>query len=229
MQHNLNALIVVAKRPAPGKTKTRLCPPLTPDLASALYESFLFDTLDQMRQVTNSHHVIAYLDERDYFQHLAPDFELIPQEGHDLGERLDRALTSYLSRGYERAVIMDSDSPTLPPHYLSRAFDVLADGADVVLGPCDDGGYYLIGIKSPTPRLLREVHMSTPTVAAETIALAKEEGLNLISLPTWYDVDDAASLSRLRQEIETLHPSVAVHTRQFLQQGAIQVLLDGGV
>jgi len=228
MQHNLNALIVVAKRPAPGKTKTRLCPPLTPDLASALYESFLFDTLDQMRQVTHSHHVIAYLDEPDYFQHLAPDFELIPQEGHDLGERLDRALTSYLSRGYERAVIMDSDSPTLPPHYLSQAFDVLSDGADVVLGPCDDGGYYLIGIKRPTPRLLREVHMSTPTVAAETIALAKEEGLNLISLPVWYDVDDAASLSRLRQEIETLHPFVAVHTRQFLQQDAIQALLVDG-
>ncbi len=228
MQHNLNALIVVAKRPAPGKTKTRLCPPLTPELASALYESFLFDTLDQMRQVTNSHRVIAYLDEQDYFQRLAPDFELIPQEGHDLGERLDRALTCYLSRGYERVVIMDSDSPTLPPHYLSRAFDVLADGADVVLGPCDDGGYYLIGIKSPTPRLLREVHMSTPTVAAETIALAKEEGLNLISLPVWYDVDDAASLSRLRQEVETLHPSVAVHTRQFLQQDAIQALFVDG-
>lgn len=228
MQHNLNALIVVAKRPAPGKTKTRLCPPLTPELASALYESFLFDTLDQMRQVTNSHRVIAYLDEQDYFQRLAPDFELIPQEGHDLGERLDRALTCYLSRGYERVVIMGSDSPTLPPHYLSRAFDVLADGADVVLGPCDDGGYYLIGIKSPTPRLLREVHMSTPTVAAETIALAKEEGLNLISLPVWYDVDDAASLSRLRQEVETLHPSVAVHTRQFLQQDAIQALFVDG-
>ncbi len=229
MQHNLNALIVVAKRPAPGKTKTRLCPPLTPELASALYESFLFDTLDQMRQVTNSHHVIAYLDERDYFKHLAPDFELTQQEGADLGERLDRALTSYLSRGHERVIIMDSDSPTLPPEYLSQAFDVLSDGADVVLGPCDDGGYYLIGIKRPAPRLLREVHMSTPTVAAETIALAKEEGLKLISLPTWYDVDDAASLSRLRQEIETLHPSVAVHTRQFLQQNAIQVLLDGGV
>jgi hypothetical protein len=228
MHHNLNALIVVAKRPAPGKTKTRLCPPLTPELASALYESFLFDTLDQMRQVTNSHRVIAYLDEQDYFQRLAPDFELIPQDGHDLGERLDRALTCYLSRGYERVVIMDSDSPTLPPHYLSRAFDVLADGADVVLGPCDDGGYYLIGIKSPTPRLLREVHMSTPTVAAETIALAKEEGLNLISLPVWYDVDDAASLSRLRQEVETLHPSVAVHTRQFLQQDAIQALFVDG-
>jgi len=229
MQHNSNALIVVAKRPTPGKTKTRLSPPLTPELASALYESFLFDTLDQMRQVADSHHVIAYLDEPDYFKRLAPDFELTPQEGDDLGERLDHALTSYLSRGYQHAVIMDSDSPTLPADYLSQAFHVLSEGADVVLGPCDDGGYYLIGIKRPAPRLLREVHMSTPTVATETIALAKDEGLNLISLPTWYDVDDAASLYRLRQEIEALHPSVAVHTRQFLQQDEIQSLLDGRV
>lgn len=229
MQHNSNALIVVAKRPAPGKTKTRLSPPLTPELASALYECFLFDTLDQMRQVNDALHVIAYLDECDYFQRLAPDFELIPQAGEDLGERLDRALTSYLSRGYQRVVIMDSDSPTLPPVYLSHAFHALSDGADVVLGPCDDGGYYLIGLRKPAPRLLREVHMSTPAVAAETIALAKEENLNLVTLPTWYDVDDAASLSRLRQEIEALHPSMAVYTRQFLQQDEIQVLLDGRV
>ena len=112
MRHkNANALIVVAKRPAPGKTKTRLSPPLTPELASALYESFLCDTLEQMRQVNDAQHVIAYLDERDYFQRLAPDFELIPQEGHDLGERLDNALTLYLSRGYQHVIIMDSDSP----------------------------------------------------------------------------------------------------------------------
>ena len=229
MQHNSNALIVVAKRPAPGKTKTRLSPPLTPELASALYECFLFDTLDQMRQVNDALHVVAYVDECDYFQRLAPDFELIPQEGADLGERLDRALTSYLLRGYQRVVIMDSDSPTLPPVYLSHAFHALSDGADVVLGPCDDGGYYLIGLRKPAPRLLREVHMSTPTVAAETIALAKEENLNLVTLPIWYDVDDAASLSRLRQEIEALHPSMAVYTRQFLQQDEIQALLDGRV
>ena len=184
-----------------------------------------------MRQVRHAQHVIAYLphDEQEYFYQFASDFELIPQEGDDLGERLDRALTSYLSRGYQRVVIMDSDSPTLPADYLSQAFHVLSDGADVVLGPCDDGGYYLIGIKRPAPRLLREVHMSTSTVAAETIALAKDEGLNLISLPSWYDVDDSASLSRLRQEIEALHPSVAVHTRQFLQQDAIQALLDSRV
>src|SRR6266540_292566 len=100
----LNALIVVAKRPAPGQTKTRLSPPLKPELASALYECFLLDSLDHMRQVKDTQHVIAYLPygEQEYFQRFAPDFELILQEGHDLGERLDSALTSYFLRGYER-------------------------------------------------------------------------------------------------------------------------------
>ena len=222
MPHNSNALIVVAKRPAPGKTKTRLSPPLTPELASKLYECFLFDTQDQMRQVKGAQHVIAYLDEYNYFQRIAPDFELIPQEGHDLGSRLDNALTSYLSRGYERVVIMDSDSPTLPAAYLSQAFEALSNGADVVLGPCDDGGYYLIGVKEPTPRLLREVHMSTPMVAAETIMLAKEEGLHLVTLPVWYDIDDVSSLSRLIEEIRELELDRATHTRQFLLQNKIQ-------
>ncbi len=230
MQPKTNALIVVAKRPMPGKTKTRLSPPLAPELASALYECFLFDTLDQMRQVSDAQHVIAYLDECEYFQRLAPDFELIPQEGHDLGERLDNALTFYLSRGYEHAVIMDSDSPTLPASYLSQAFEVLSSDADVVLGPCDDGGYYLIGLKKPTPRLLREVHMSTPAVATETIALAKEEGLSLVTIPTWYDIDDLASLARLINEMENLDSANMSHTRRFIFENEIQrfIFINGG-
>jgi len=228
MPHNSNALIVVAKRPAPGRTKTRLSLPLTPELASALYECFLRDTLDQMKQVQDAHHVIAYLDEPDYFQRLAPDFELIPQNGHDLGERLDNALTSYLSRGCEHTVIMDSDSPTLPPDYLLQAFSVLSDGADVVLGPCDDGGYYLIEIKKPTPRLLREVQMSTPTVTEDTIALAKEDRLNLVTLPVWYDVDDVKSLSRLLEEIDYHDSATAKHTRQFLLQNKIRHFVNNG-
>ena len=230
MQHNSNALIVVAKRPGAGKTKTRLSPPLMPEQASALYECFLYDTLDQMRQVCEAQHVLAYLDEPDYFQRIAPDFELIPQEGHDLGERLDNALTFYLSRGYERAVIMDSDSPTLPASYLLQAFEVLSSDADVVLGPCDDGGYYLIGLKKPSPRLLRDVHMSTPAVATETIALAKEEGLSLVTLPTWYDIDDLASLARLINEMESLDSANMSHTRRFIFENEIQrfIFINGG-
>jgi uncharacterized protein len=228
MQHNSNALIVVAKQPAPGQTKTRLSPPLTLEQSSALYEAFLLDTLNQMRQVQEAQRVIAYLplDARDYFHRFARDFEMVPQNGHDLGSRLDHALTSYLSRGYERVVIMDSDSPTLPSVYLSQAFGDLANGADVTLGPCDDGGYYLIGIKKPAPRLLREVQMSTPTVAADTIALAEEEGLKVSLLPTWYDVDDALSLLRLMKEVENLDSGVATHTRRFLEQDSISRLLS---
>lgn len=225
---NRNALIVVAKRPAPGNTKTRLSPPLSPKQASALYECFLADTLDQIRQVEGVERVIAYLpaEARDYFRHLAPDFQLIQQEGPGLGARLDHALTSYLARGYEHAVIMDSDSPTLPASHLSQAFTVLSDGAQVVLGPCEDGGYYLIGCNQPVPRLLREVRMSTPTVAADTIALASEEGLHLTQLPTWYDVDDGISLHRLAAEINGLDVRIAVHTRRFLNRDSIRLLLQ---
>ena len=220
-----NALIVVAKRPAPGRTKTRLSPPLTPEQAGQLYECFLIDTLEQMRQVQNTQKVIAYFDEPEYFQRLAPDFQLIQQEGVDLGDRLDHALNAYLSRGYQKAVIMDSDSPTLPSLYLSQAFALLEEGAQVCLGPCEDGGYYLIGIKQPAPRLLREVRMSTATVAADTIALAKEEGLRVGLLPTWYDVDDAASLIRLIKEIETFNPQSASQTRLFLEENGIRNLV----
>ena len=222
-----NALIVVAKRPAPGNTKTRLSPPLSPEQASALYECFLADTLDQIRQVEGVERVIAYLPAQahGYFHRLAPDFQLIQQQGADLGARLDHALTSYLSHGYDHAVIMDSDSPTLPAEHLSQAFTALSDGAQVVLGPCEDGGYYLIGCSQPVPRLLREVRMSTPTVAADTIRLANEAGLHLVQLPTWYDVDDGASLVRLAQEIEESDPRTAAHTRRFLNRDPIQLLL----
>ena len=222
-----NALIVVAKRPAPGNTKTRLSPPLSPEQACGLYECFLFDTLEQIRQVDGVERVIAYLpaDARGYFHRLAPDFQLIQQEGPDLGARLDHALTSYLSRGYENVVIMDSDSPTLPVDHLSQAFLALSDGAQVVLGPCEDGGYYLIGCSQPVPRLLREVRMSTPTVAADTIALASEEDLHLTQLPTWYDVDDGDSLVRLAREIEHLDSHIAVRTHRFLDRDLIRLLL----
>jgi len=214
-----NALLVVAKRPAPGQTKTRLTPPLSPEEAAFLYEQFLCDTLDLIRAVPNVRPIIAYLPEgeEDYFRTLAPDFDLLPQRGDDLGARLDNALIHCLNDGFERAVIMDSDSPTLPADCLAQAFTAL-DTADVVLGPCDDGGYYLIGLKRPAPRLLREVKMSTPSVLRDTLALAAEEGLTVAQLPTWYDVDTAAELDRLCEEFRALSPDRASYTRAFLSK-----------
>ena len=217
---SLNALIVMAKRPAAGQTKTRLCPPLTPSRAAGLYECFLRDTIALMRQVPGVQPMIAYLPagEAPYFQQLAPDFDLAQQVGESLGERLDNVIGACLKAGYRHVVAIDSDSPTLPAAYLQGAFNVLAGGSDVVLGPCDDGGYYLIGFTRPAPRLLREVRMSTPDVTADTLALAEDAGLEVGMLPRWYDVDDAASLIRLVKEVKNSDRRVATQTRRFMAQ-----------
>jgi uncharacterized protein len=222
-----NVLIVVAKQPTPGVTKTRLSPPLSPEQAASLYECFLLDTLDLVRKIQGIQPVIAYLPEEasDYFTGLAPDFDLLLQSGRNLGERLDHALTHYLNAGYRNVVIMDSDSPTLPSSCLSAAFKLLNNGSDVVIGPCEDGGYYLIGIKKPHPRLLREVRMSTPQVTADTLAMAAEEGLRVGLLPTWYDVDNHLSLQRLYAELSHGPVELARNTRCALNQPTIRGLL----
>jgi len=225
-----NILIVVAKRPSPGQTKTRLTPALAPEQAAALFECFLLDTLALMRQVPGVQREIAYLPEQEqaYFAGLAPDFGLHLQQGPDLGTRLDEALQYYLAIGARSVVIMDSDSPTLPSACLAQAFTALESGADVTLGPCDDGGYYLIGLKRPAPRLLREVHMSTPGVTQETLALAAAEGLKVNLLPTWYDIDEITSLQRLLRELEESGPEIASHTRAFLSTPELQSRLHTG-
>jgi uncharacterized protein len=214
------ALLVVAKQPAAGQTKTRLCPPLDGDTAAALYECFLRDTLDLMRQVPPVQRTIAFLpaDARGYFHALAPDMALTPQRGADLGERLANLLADAFDGGASQAVVMDSDSPSLPAAFLRQAFIELDQGCDVVLGPCDDGGYYLIGLRQPQPRLLREVRMSTPTVVAETLALAHEMGLRTALLPPWYDVDTATELRRLRDELRTAPSHACPATRRMLAE-----------
>jgi glycosyltransferase A (GT-A) superfamily protein (DUF2064 family) len=110
---------------------------------------------------------------------------------------------------------MDSDSPTLPADYVARSFAEL-DHSDVVLGPCEDGGYYLIGLKRPQPRLLREVPMSTPNVLRDTLAIARAEHLRVALLPAWYDVDTRDELERLRNELRFSRNGTAHHTREFL-------------
>lgn len=217
-----DTLLVVAKQPLAGQTKTRLCPPLTKEQAAALYDCFLRDTLDLMRKVPGVRLVIGFLPENaeDYFRQIAPDMTLVPQQGASLGERLDRLLTLALAGGSESAVVMDSDSPTLPADYLSQAFVVLKE-VDVVLGPTRDGGYYLIGMKRPHPHLLRQVRMSTPHVLADTLALAESAGLTTALLPAWYDIDTIEDLHQLEAEIAGSNQNGSVaHTRRWLAQVA---------
>jgi hypothetical protein len=214
-----DTLLVVAKRPTPGGAKTRLCPPLTTSQAAGLYECFLRDTLEIMRRVPGVQRTIGFLpeDAGAYFRGLAPDMSLTPQRGETLGERLDHLLSGALSAGAERAVVMDSDSPTLPAGYVRQAFELLAE-ADVVLGPTQDGGYYLIGMKAPHHHLLQRVQMSTPHVLSDTLALAADAGVSVALLPAWYDVDTLDDLDQLRSEVAEATDGIAAFTRRWLSQ-----------
>jgi hypothetical protein len=212
-----NVLIVVAKKPVPGFTKTRLCPPFTPEGAAELYRCLLLDTLALMVRVDSADHAIAYtpVDASAYFEGLAPNgFTLLPQQGADLGERLANALGRQFDLGYRRAVIMNSDGPTLPLACLEEAFLGL-DGADVTLGPGHDGGYYLIGMKRLYPELFQGIMWSTEQVIPQTLATSRNLGLVVHQLPEWYDVDVGADLDRLRQDL-SLNPALAPCTSDFL-------------
>ncbi len=198
------ALIIMAKRPEAGKTKTRLCPPLSLAQAAQLYESFLIDivhSLEDLQQLLpNLQPFFAYTPEesRGYFEQLAPTFSLVPQTGQSLGERLDFVLTSCLEMGYDQVAAINSDSPNLPTAYLGQAFQKLRQReSDVVFGPSEDGGYYLIGLQRPWPRIVRDVTMSTPTVLQDSLAIAAEEGATVELLPPWYDIDTIDELKRL--------------------------------
>jgi rSAM/selenodomain-associated transferase 1 len=214
-----NVLLVVAKQPAPGQTKTRLCPPLNSTQAAELYECFLYDTLKIMRSVPEVIQKIVYLprEAQDYFRHLAPDMGLIQQRGESLGERLDNLLQDVLQQGADKAVVINSDSPTLPPEYLIQAFEQLS-AADVVLGPAQDGGYYLIGMKEPHPGLLRNVQMSTQNVLQDTLDLARRTGVSTSLLPEWYDVDTIDDLHRLKNDINGQKNTTCPHTSSWLQR-----------
>lgn len=214
-----NALIVVAKEPVPGRTKTRLSPPLTPELASDLYRCLLIDTLALMKRLHSADLSVAYApaSAEGYFAHLAPNgFRRVAQQGANLGERLARALDHHFRLGYRRVAIMNSDGPTLPLAYLEEAFTSL-DDADVTLGPGHDGGYYLIGMKELYSGLFEDIPWSTGQVLARTLAAGRKLGLTVHQLPGWYDVDVGADLQVLYRDLAR-QPALAPQTWSFLQQ-----------
>src|SRR5262245_4730398 len=215
------AVAIMAKAPLPGQVKTRLCPPLSPDEAAGLYRCFLLDKIQQVRALARARPVIAYAPEEagQIFGTMAPDLELLPQRGADLGVRLTGILERLLEAGHDGAVAIDSDTPTLPIHLLQQAVDRLADdpALDGVLGPTEDGGYYLIGLKAPQPVLFTDMPWSTADVLPETIRRAEGRRLRLAQLRPWYDVDTPEDLDRLRSELASTEALVAPFTRRFFQ------------
>ena len=241
------AIAVMAKAPRPGEVKTRLAPPLAGETASALSAGFLHDITENIAlaaRFTQIHPYVAYAPARSapFFDGMLADgTRLILADGAGVaatgvlgfGRCLLHAAQSLFARGHDRVCLVNADTPTLPTALLSQAAAALAeDGDRLVLGPAEDGGYYLIGMKAPHPQLFADVAWSTGEVAEQTREQARALGLPVVELDHWYDVDDVPALHRLCRELAIgrpkngLDPFPAPATARVIERLRIAEILD---
>lgn len=222
-------LLIFAKTPVPGLVKTRLVPPLTASQAAGLAEAFLLDALRTAAGLGGIDAELAYSPpesgpdithwaDRRWARGaagLGPRPTLRPQEGANLGQRMCAALAAALAAGVRRAVVIGTDSPDLPAALLRAAFAAL-ETADAVLGPCPDGGYYVLGTsRVPPPGLLDGIAWSSGHEAAATRDRLAGAGFRLAELPPWPDVDTPDDFRALARRLSA-NPAAAPHTRAFL-------------
>ncbi|HEX9454413.1 MAG TPA: TIGR04282 family arsenosugar biosynthesis glycosyltransferase, partial [Candidatus Binatia bacterium] len=159
-----NALAIMAKAPVAGRVKTRLVPPLSYEQAAELYRALLLDQLANLKNVTAAERYIAYAP--DDVEALMRDlgganFQYLPQRGDDLGARMEYLFSDLQSRGHSRIILIGSDLPALPLQIVNDAFTRLSSpDTQVVLGPSEDGGYYLVGMNQPTPAVFENMTWS---------------------------------------------------------------------
>ncbi|HEX3817887.1 MAG TPA: TIGR04282 family arsenosugar biosynthesis glycosyltransferase [Chthoniobacterales bacterium] len=216
------ALAIMTKAPRAGRVKTRLTPPLTPEQAAALNVCFLRDTAASIAAAgAQAQGIGCYtpVGEEEAYRDIFPEtFQLIPQREGGFGERLIAATGDLLSVGFAAVCLIDSDSPTVPAASFAEAVRVLlSPNEKVVLGPSDDGGYYLIGMKKLHRELFAEIDWSTERVLEQTRKQAARANLEIHLLPAGYDVDDAQTLRRLQEELRAPNELKAPASAAFLR------------
>jgi len=226
------AIAVMVKASHPGRTKTRLSPPLTLEQSAELNTVFLCDIAENVALAAERANIACYMafgppGSAPFFEHhLKADVGLLEAWMPNFGDCLFHTVRRLLAMGYGAACVLNSDSPTLPTSVLvETALALQQPGDRIVLGPCIDGGYYLLGMKQPHRRLFEDVAWSTEHVFKQTLERAAELGLETVLLPIWYDVDDAQSLQSLVREtrdgvsFSRMHRSHgAAHTAAFLRR-----------
>lgn len=205
----------MAKAPLAGRSKTRLSPPLLPDQCAELSAAFLQDTMENLAMAATEAAIVPYaayapqgseallrpLIGENAKLLLADGSAAMPEGVTGFGRCLLQATQDMLRQGHLAACVLSSDIPTLPTRLLVEAAEsLIRPGDHAVLGATEDGGYYLLGVKAAHAHLFRGIDWSTSRVAEQTRARAREIGLTLIELDSWYDVDDAASLNILLAE-----------------------------
>ncbi len=198
---------IFVRQPVPGRVKTRLAAELGEKRAAEIYSAFITDVANRFRRIGNER-VLCFCpdstESRRYFESVAgPDYRLWPQPEADLGTRMQRFLDEHIRGAGDRVVVIGSDSPTLPRGYVEQAF-VALDGADCVIGPATDGGFYLIGMSGRAWPLFPGVEWSTSRVLDQTVQRAHDCGARLAVLPAWYDVDTPDDLRMLVGHVRAL-------------------------
>jgi len=199
-----SVLGIFAKEPRPGEVKSRLAAVIGPVAAARLYEAFLHDLLPRLISLP-SLRVLAFTPctAEDYFRRLAGDqFEFQSQIDGDLGDRMAAFVQQRFDQGDKPVVLIGSDSPDLPFDRIVQAFSVLQQH-ELVIGPCDDGGYYLIGMSRMIPEVFADIDWSTSDVFDQTIRRAAAAGVQPAVLDSWYDVDELKDLRRLAMNLTT--------------------------
>jgi rSAM/selenodomain-associated transferase 1 len=221
------AIAIMAKASIPGQTKTRLSPPLTPIEAADLNTAFLRDIVDNVARAAEQADIASFVafgppGAAAFFEECLPaHLGLMEVWLPDLGECLIQTAQCLLDLGYGAAVVLNSDSPTLPTERLvATARALAAPGERIVLGPCEDGGYYLLGLKQPHRRLFEDIAWSTQRVTHQTLERAAELGLEVARLAPWYDVDDLDSLRKLIRETAVRSPDGSTSGAYFSSHSA---------
>ncbi len=214
------ALVIVARYPIAGQTKTRLGRVIGDREAADLYQAFLTDLAQRFAPLPDYDLCWAYtpatVDYQAYMQELVPtlaaSMQCFPQEGEDFNTRLLNAFKWTQARGYQRTVLIGSDSPHISTAVVTQARAAL-DEADVVLGPAEDGGYYLIAMRQPHD-VFSGIPMSTSIVLSMTIEVAQRQHLTVQQVETLFDIDEVTDLQRLARLLDTnseLAPATAAH------------------
>ncbi len=213
------ALVILARYPQPGKTKTRLARSLGTEPVAQLYQAFLTDLAQRFATPAYALHWAYTPPEFDFATlgaALAPQqtsyMRYFPQEGADLGERLLHAFRWTFARGFARTILIGSDSPQIQHDTIEEA-DAALEHADLVLGPAEDGGYSIIGMNAPYD-VFSDIPMSTPAVWNMTLQAAQRQHLRVAELKPIFDVDELPDLRRLAALLEqdrSLAPVTAAH------------------
>jgi rSAM/selenodomain-associated transferase 1 len=201
-----NALVIMAKAPLAGQVKTRLLPAFSPEQAARLARALLVDQLNHVRQIQSAdlHLAFAPAEARVLMEELAPPlFRLFPQEGADLGARMQAIFQKLFRSGYKNIVLIGSDLAAVPLFFFDEAYRFLESPQQrVVLGPSRDGGYYLVGCNRPTPELFNEMLWSHSAVLTQTLAKLARLKIPHYLLASWFDIDTADDLRVLRTALD---------------------------